>query len=110
MGSADADADADVAAAIRVIVACSEHAGAAFEVSVDVASDATVLDAIRGSGVLGRFATIDVSRCEVGIWGRATTLGACLADGDRVELYRPLVMDPMQARRLRATRRPAARR
>ena len=70
---------------------------------VDIA--ATVLDAIRASGVLERFASIDVSRCEVGVWGRATTLEARLAQGDRVELYRPLVMDPMQARRLRATRR-----
>jgi len=97
--------DATAAAGMRVSVACSEQAGAAFEVSVEVACGATVLDAIRGSGVLGRFATIDVSRCQVGIWGRATKLDARLADGDRVELYRPLVMDPMQARRLRASRR-----
>ena len=90
---------------MRVSVACSEQAGAAFEVAVEVDIAATVLDAIRASGVLERFASIDVSRCEVGVWGRATTLEARLAQGDRVELYRPLVMDPMQARRLRATRR-----
>lgn len=106
MGSAEATA----AALMQVSVACSEQAGTAFEVSVELACGATVLDAIRGSGVLGRFATIDVSRCEVGIWGRATTLDARLVAGDRVELYRPLVMDPMQARRLRAARRPTARR
>ena len=103
MGSGDAAA----AASMRVSVACSEQPGAAFEVSVDLARGATVLDAIRGSGVLGRFAAIDVSRCEVGIWGRATRLDAQLTDGDRVELYRPLAMDPKEARRRRATRRPA---
>jgi putative ubiquitin-RnfH superfamily antitoxin RatB of RatAB toxin-antitoxin module len=42
----------------------------------------------------------------LGIWGRPCTPQTTLRPGDRVELYRPLAMDPKEARRLRASRRP----
>ena len=48
---------------------------------------------------------VDISTQAVGIWGRAAALDAPLADGDRVEIYRPLAMDPKEARRRRAQRR-----
>lgn len=38
---------------------------------------------------------------RVGVWGRAATLATVLRDGDRVELYRALIVDPKEARRLR---------
>jgi putative ubiquitin-RnfH superfamily antitoxin RatB of RatAB toxin-antitoxin module len=41
----------------------------------------------------------------VGIWGRRIALDARLTDGDRVEVYRPLRADPMEARRRRALKR-----
>jgi putative ubiquitin-RnfH superfamily antitoxin RatB of RatAB toxin-antitoxin module len=37
----------------------------------------------------------------VGVWGRKETLGHALREGDRVELVRPLIVDPKEARRLR---------
>jgi hypothetical protein len=46
----------------------------------------------------------------IGIWGRACAPGTLLADGDRVEIYRPLTMDPNEARRLRAKNLRAGRR
>lgn len=96
---------------IAVAVAGSERAGSAFELAVRVQVGATVLDAIRVSGALERFPSIDVSTAAVGIWGRASTLTAPLQAGDRVEIYRPLAIDPKEARRKRALQlRDAARR
>lgn len=62
----------------------------------------TVEAAIRASGLLERYADLDLAR--VGIFGKATALSAVLREGDRVELYRPLTADPKETRRRRATR------
>ena len=63
---------------------------------------ATVGDAIGAAGVLLRHPDSATGAPEVGIWGRACTLKQRLADGDRVEIYRPLTVDPKEARRVRA--------
>jgi len=90
---------------IRVAVACTPSAGVAVEMPVALPSGASALDAIRASGVLERFAELDLAQLPVGIWGRACALETLLVDGDRVEIYRPLAVDPKEARRLRARRR-----
>jgi putative ubiquitin-RnfH superfamily antitoxin RatB of RatAB toxin-antitoxin module len=90
---------------IRIAVACSPREGQAVEVALEVAAGTNVLQAIRASGLLGRFPEIDVSRQGVGIWGRACALDADLCDGDRVEIYRPLRLTAKEARRERARRR-----
>lgn len=56
---------------------------------------ATVADALQAAGV--------VHQGDVGIWGKHVALDTVLADGDRVELYRPLIADPKQARHRRAS-------
>lgn len=63
---------------------------------------ATVGDAIGAAGVLRRHPDSAAGTPDVGIWGRACTLAQRLADGDRVEIYRPLTVDPKEARRVRA--------
>jgi putative ubiquitin-RnfH superfamily antitoxin RatB of RatAB toxin-antitoxin module len=90
---------------MRVAVACSPRAGLAAEVDVEVATDATALDAIRASGLLERFAEIDISSQAIGVWGRHCSLETRLREGDRVEVYRPLALDPKEARRQRARRK-----
>ena len=67
-----------------------------------VASDATVETVIRQSGLLERFPEIDLSVNKVGVFGKAAKLTASLHDGDRVEIYRPLIADPKEARKKRA--------
>ena len=89
---------------LRVAVACSPRAGTAFEVEVELAAPATALDALRASGVLERCPELAGGAMSVGIWGRAASPQTIVRDGDRVELYRPLVRDPQQARRLRAVK------
>ncbi len=69
---------------------------------VRVANGATLRDAIEASGILKRFPQIDLARDAVGIFGKGAKLDDQLGAGDRVEIYRPLTMDPKEARRKRA--------
>lgn len=68
-------------------------------VSVMLPIGATVAEAITQSSIARRFARHDLSSLSVGIWGREVTREHVLSDGDRVEIYRPLDMDPREARR-----------
>jgi uncharacterized protein len=94
-------------AALHVAVACSPKDGVAAEVALELPAGAAAIDAIRASGLLERFPELDLSVQAIGVWGRPCALDARLREGDRVEIYRPLVMDPNEARRLRARRAPA---
>lgn len=71
---------------------------------VELPPGATVLDAIRASGLLERFPEIDLAKMDVGIYGTPAAPGDPVEEGDRVEIYRPLVADPKAARRERARR------
>lgn len=71
-------------------------------VVVEVASDATLEDAIRASGILQQHPDIDLARNKVGIFGKLGKPGDSLRAGDRVEIYRPLIADPKQVRKQRA--------
>lgn len=70
--------------------------------AVTVPDDATVADAIRRSGVERHFPDVDFDGLQAGIWGKPVEREQTLRNGDRVELYRPLEMDPREARRLKA--------
>ena len=103
-------ARADGARTLRVAVACSPRAGAAFEIDVELPAPASAWDAVRASGVLDRWPELAAGEPSVGIWGRATSAAAVVHDGDRVELYRPLAADPQEARRRRAAKARRVRR
>ena len=62
----------------------------------------TVRAAIEASGVLQAFPVIDLESAPVGIFSRRITLDKVLSSGDRVEIYRPLRINPGEARRERA--------
>lgn len=63
----------------------------------------TLADAIQRSGILARFPEIELDVNKVGIFGKLAKLDQVLASGDRVEIYPPLIADPKQARKQRAT-------
>jgi hypothetical protein len=67
-----------------------------------VARGTTVVQAIHASGVLERHPEIDLAQSKVGLFGKVTTPETVLQAGDRVEIYRPLLADPKEVRRLRA--------
>lgn len=74
-------------------------------IEASVRPGATVEQVIRASGMLARFPEIDLTRQRVGIFGEIARLEDSVHNGDRVEIYRPLLADPKEARRKRATRR-----
>lgn len=77
---------------------------------LEVEEGTTVKQAIERSGILRRFPEIDLIRVPVGIFGRPTRLDARLREGDRIEIYRPLIADAKQARHARAKRGGTTRR
>jgi putative ubiquitin-RnfH superfamily antitoxin RatB of RatAB toxin-antitoxin module len=86
---------------IRVSVVYSSKARHTYEEWVTLDDGARVLQAVQASGVLQRFPEIDLARAPVGIWGRKTSLDQPLHERDRIEIYRPLSVDPKVARRER---------
>jgi putative ubiquitin-RnfH superfamily antitoxin RatB of RatAB toxin-antitoxin module len=75
-------------------------------IEVTVRPGATVRDAVRLSGLAETYPEIDQPTTRVGVYGRVVADDTLLRDGDRVEIYRPLVADPKQSRRRRAAREP----
>ena len=74
--------------------------------TLDLPEGSTVADALRASGVLDRHG-LALESVDVGVWFRASALDAPLRDRDQVQLYRPLTVDPKEARRQRYRRRGA---
>jgi putative ubiquitin-RnfH superfamily antitoxin RatB of RatAB toxin-antitoxin module len=73
-------------------------------IALKVPAGSTIETAIKGSGLLTRFSEIDLSKAKVGIFGRVCKLDQTVRQADRIEIYRPLVHDPKEARRQRAAR------
>jgi uncharacterized protein len=65
--------------------------------------DSTALDAVLASGLLRHLPQQEIGR--IGVWGRPVAPETRLRDRDRVEIYRPLVADPMEIRRNRAAKK-----
>ena len=64
--------------------------------------------AILQSGILQQFTEIDLRENKVGIYSRPAKLTDQLKDGDRIEIYRPLLADPKEIRRKRAAEQAKA--
>ena len=73
-------------------------------ISLNLPFGSTAERAITASGILQQFPEIDLSTQKIGIFGTLCKLDKPLTEGDRVEIYRPLIQDPMTARRNRVLR------
>ncbi len=71
---------------------------------LQVVDGSTVEQAIEKSGMLVSHPEIDLAQNKVGIWSKTCKLDAALKDGDRIEIYRPLIADPKEVRKRRAER------
>jgi putative ubiquitin-RnfH superfamily antitoxin RatB of RatAB toxin-antitoxin module len=69
-------------------------------VRLDLPAGATLRDALASCGF-----EVDLEKQSFGVFGKRVRLDHRLAEGDRVEIYRPLDIDPKEARRRRARRR-----
>ena len=86
---------------IRVEVAYAREDEQAI-LPVEASKGLTVRGAIECSGILQRFPEINLSTNKVGLFGKVAKLEQVLRSGDRVEIYRPLIADPKEARKRRA--------
>jgi putative ubiquitin-RnfH superfamily antitoxin RatB of RatAB toxin-antitoxin module len=71
---------------------------------VQVAAGTTALEAAQQSGISDRFQDIDLDNAKLGVFGNLVTPKQVLREGDRVEIYRPLIADPKEVRKARAAR------
>lgn len=74
--------------------------------ALEVPAGTTVRQALRLSDIGARFPELDLAQCPVGIFGKAVRdpEARVVEAGERIEIYRPLLADPKEARRLRAAR------
>lgn len=66
---------------------------------MEVPDSSSVEQAIRHSGILKRFPELDLAVHKVGIFGKLVKLDAPVREGDRIEIYRPIIADPKTVRR-----------
>ena len=71
-------------------------------INIEISPETTVLEAIKQSSIVDYFPEIDPDRAKAGVYNRAVKLADTLRDGDRIEIYRPLIADPKTARLRRA--------
>ena len=97
---------------MRIEVAYSPAPGRVDLVALDLPEGATLRDALAASGLPARHG-LAPEALRTGVWGRVQPPETPLRERDRVEIYRPLRVDPKEARRLRYRQRkdkpPAAR-
>lgn len=92
---------------IRITLLWSAAPRDVFEQALCLPEGATVHDAIAASELPMRYPAMDWLALTPGVWGRATEWGTAVRQGDRVELCRPLEVDPKVARRERFKRQGA---
>jgi len=73
-------------------------------ITVTVEVGCTVKQVIDMSGMVNQFPEIDLQAMPVGLFGKVCKLDKKVKSGDRVEIYRPLLQNPMDARRNRAVK------
>lgn len=71
-------------------------------IDVALAPGSTLRDAVMASGLPAQVPGLDPAALDLGVFGRPREAGAQVREGDRIEIYRPLAIDPKEARRLRA--------
>jgi putative ubiquitin-RnfH superfamily antitoxin RatB of RatAB toxin-antitoxin module len=89
---------------IEVEVACAVE-GTQEVIALRMPAGSTLSDAVSLSNILSLFPSLDMDEISYGIYGTLTPEHSVIKDGDRVEIYRPLLISPMEARRLRAKRK-----
>ena len=66
----------------------------------------TAAEAIEKSGILQQYPEIDLTTNQIGIFSRTIALSDTLREGDRIEIYRPLIVDPKEMRKRKRNRLP----
>jgi len=99
MGEADSSQQAGAPLEVTIVYAVARRA---HWYRAQLRAGATVWQAIEACGILADFPELSGCTLDVGIFGQCCPLDRTVRDGDRIEIYRPLAMDPKEARRQRA--------
>ena len=86
---------------INVSVVYAHTDGTWFTADCVLPHGATLADAVRTSGILSAYPDWQLEHLHVGIYGHRQPLDAVLHEHDRVEIYRPLKIDPKDRRRVK---------
>jgi uncharacterized protein len=86
---------------MKIVLAYSPQAREVHEYELALPEGSTARDAVLASSVLADFPALTLKGLALGLWGRKCRLDQPLKDKDRVEVYRPLRVDPKVARRER---------
>ena len=77
--------------------------------TVEIEPDTSVLQAVEKSGIMQEFPEINLDEVKMGVFGKAIKHESyVLQEGDRIEIYRPLLIDPKQSRKDRAAKAQAS--
>lgn len=90
-------------AELRVEVVYCPRPGVTDLQALVLSPGATVADAVQASGLVARHG-LAVEGLRLGVWGKLLGSETVLRERDRVEIYRPLIVDPKEARRQRYQR------
>ena len=94
---------------VKVTIVYSPAPRKVREWTLDVTPGSSVKQALLQCGVFSEFDDLALDNLNIGIWGKRYTLNHKLKENDRIEIYRPLRVDPKVARRERFTRQGAKR-
>ncbi len=89
---------------IDITLVYSPRAREVLDLPLQLPIGSTVWQAVQASGLLAGSYGLEPTGLKVGIWGRKVALDQSLSHQDRVEVYRPLKVDPKVARRERFAR------
>ena len=87
---------------VQVVFATVDHQEV---IDLNVDRDSTLAEAVAKSGIIEKFPHIDFVDLKKGVWNRVQSEDYRLKDGDRIEIYRELEIDPKEARRQRANKK-----
>ena len=96
-----------MAEVIEIVVAYAAGPGLELSVGLKVAANATLAEAVEESGILLRHPEINRPVARLGVWGKAKRGDTPVHAGDRIEIYRQLVVEPNAARLARAAKKSA---
>ena len=71
-------------------------------IKLEMEAESTIEMAIKRSGMLMKFPGIDLAKQKIGVFSKPRKLTDKVHDGDRIEIYRPLIIEPKEARRIKA--------
>ncbi len=76
-------------------------------ITLEVTQGTTIIEAVRQSRITDIFPELDIESASFGIWSKVKPSSTVILEGQRIEIYRPLIIDPKESRRKRAEKKAA---